>query len=55
MLDNMTTSEMTSIPIADYQRLIEIALAADEFLRRETAESLEALKDAVLIRTGLID
>jgi hypothetical protein len=47
--------ETITIPLADYQRLVEIAIAADEYLRRETASSLEALKDAVLIRSGLTD
>lgn len=55
MLDDMTNTETITIPMADYQRLVDIALAADEYLRRESASSLEALKDAIFIRVGLID
>jgi hypothetical protein len=51
----MEPNETITVPLADYQRLVEIALAADEYLRRDTAASLDGLKDAVLIRAGLID
>lgn len=44
-----------SIDIAEYRRLVDICCAADAFLRTESHEDLEGLRDAVLVRTGIID
>lgn len=54
-LDNMESIETITLPMSDYQRLLEIAMAADQYLLLQNAESLEALKDAVLVRVQLID
>ena len=40
--------ETINIPREDYQAMLEIVLAADDYCRRETDEAFEALKEAVL-------
>ena len=53
-MDTMT-SDKVSIDATQYRRLVDIALAANAFVSNETHTTLEALQDAVLDRTGLID
>ena len=50
-----TVAEKITIDALEYHRLVEICCAADVFVRSESHDALEALRDAILVRTGLID
>ena len=51
MLDCMESIEKISLDQPTYQRLVEIAIAADAYLLRQTPETLDDLRDAVLAPT----
>lgn len=55
MLDNMDTLDMMTISSADYKRLVEIAIAAEAFLRLETSEALSDLNEAIRGGQSIID
>ena len=47
--------EFTTISLAEYKRLVDIAVAAEIYLRGQTAETLQYLKNSVLVPVDFSD
>ena len=54
-METTTAVETITVPLSDYRHLVEISTAADVFVRTGTADALEELRDATLMRVSLID
>jgi hypothetical protein len=50
-----TTIEMITVPADDYHRLVSIALAAEGFLRSQSADTLSDLHESIYGGAHLID
>ena len=55
IMETVESVERVTVDVTEYKRLVDVCVAADVFLRNETPETLDELRDAVWQRTGIID
>ena len=53
-MDSTEVIERVTVNASEYRHLVEICVAAEIYLRTESPEALDSLRDAVLVKADLL-